>query len=178
MREVEVKLAVSDPSAVERRLARLGARFEGESEEENHLVAWRGRLLRIRFLRGAGALLTYKGPVEPSRYKRRTERELRLGEPWSRWIRSFVRREPDYRKRRRLWTWGEVEVSLDLLLDETERGGRGRYIEIEGRGEDAVDRAVRALALTHARVVRSSYPAIAARWRQGRPPPRGTPRRR
>lgn len=105
--EIEIKLRVDDAAEMGRRLRRLRARSFGRVHEMNTLfdtpdnsLGRSGRVLRVRSTEEVGpakagrgrsrkgerdrrinGVLTYKTPVEGSRYKVRQEREVTVGSP-------------------------------------------------------------------------------------------------
>lgn len=140
--EVEMKFPVADPSALERRLADLGASpSAGQSEEDVYFAhpardfAQTDEALRIR-RRGSDNFLAYKGPKIDPTTKTRHEIDLELppGEASARaWtdLLTVLGFTPvgEVRKRRRKaqvdWKGGPIEISLD------EVEWLGHFVELE-----------------------------------------------
>ncbi len=112
-----------------------------------------GRLLRLRRV-GPHRILTYKGPSEPSRYKKRREIEIDLGDGAGldeifthmgyRAVFRYEKYRTEYVKPR-----GEGKV----LLDETPIGN---FLEIEGPPR-WIDRTARQLGFKHGDYITRSY---------------------
>ena len=171
-REIEIKLPIADIPDLIRKMRRLGASPRGRVLERNVLYDtpdsdfWRrGYLLRIRTetpapsgpIRGGRRLsrVTFKAPISfrnPSRYKERLERELRLrrGGDWEQNLRSIGFRlgfqYEKYRTRFRL-------KGLDLDVDETPAGV---FLELEG-APARIDRVARALGFAPRHYIRGTY---------------------
>ncbi len=85
--EVEIKLRAADVAEARRRLRRAGFRVRRRRVFESNVgydtpagaLGREGKLLRIRRA-GRQVLLTYKGPAEPGRHKRREELEMGLSD--------------------------------------------------------------------------------------------------
>jgi adenylate cyclase, class 2 len=192
-REVEIKLRITDLSALVQGLHRIGAVSRGRVREQNTLydtpeAAFRGsgRLLRLRLETPAPAgrrafgesrgVLTSKAPISgptgrvPSfRYKERLERELRVHAPahWPQKLRALgLKRSFCYDKFRTTYRLRGSRLHLDL--DETPVG---IFLELEGRPE-AIDRAAHALGFAPRDYIRGTYwdVYIADCRRRGRTP--------
>jgi adenylate cyclase class 2 len=155
--EIEAKIRITDPEALRRQMAARGLVAGGTVLEINRLfddgedsLTRSGSALRLREerpLEGGAArrtLLTYKGPREPSRMKRRSEIETSVGaaEPMA----AFR-----YEKRRTTWNVGDCEVVLD------EVPYLGWYAEVEGPTEEAVLKCLADLGLKDRPIITESY---------------------
>jgi adenylate cyclase class 2 len=172
MREVEIKLRISDMSGLVRQLGRLGATPQGRVFERNTLYDTpdsdfrkRGRLLRLRIetpapsgaIRGGRrrAVITSKTPA-PARpgspYKQKFEREapVRYPEHWDRVLRSIGLR-PGFRYEKYRTTFRLPGLHLDL--DETPVGV---FLELEGTPR-AIDRVACALGFAPRDYIRGTY---------------------
>jgi len=190
--EVEVKLRVKDAAAMKRKLVKIGARplkrevasKDGRVHELNTLfdtpqggLARHGQLVRIR-VEGASAnakgeraaVLTYKGPAEPStagapssatagKYKIREEIEATIGEPEALkrilealGLRGWFKYEK-YRTTFALPGTAKWAAGLAIELDETPIGD---FLELEGPPE-AIDRAARELGYSEADYITKNY---------------------
>ena len=145
--EVEIKLKVSNPAALKRRLAALGFRVVRRYFESNHLFDFpdqklrRARtLLRLRFA-GNANLLTFKGsPLRSRDYKIRAEYETDVQDGKALWqvLEGLGLREAfRYEKYRTVYgrklpdrkPAGQARESAELVYDETPIGN---YLELEG----------------------------------------------
>ncbi|MCH7813995.1 MAG: class IV adenylate cyclase, partial [Planctomycetes bacterium] len=142
--EIEAKLRVDSHDEVRSALQRHGAVALGQVLETNHILdnadgrlRSQGGALRLRINApvgggAAGAVLTFKGPVEPGRLKRRRELETGLDDPATTLellaVLGFVE-VMVYAKRRDSYRLGNCRVELDEvpLL--------GCFVEIEGAAE-------------------------------------------
>lgn len=179
-RETEIKLRVSDLSAIRRRLRELGARAGKRVHEMNTLfdtrastLRKRGHLLRLRRADGV-SVVTWKGPGQPSRsrsrYKVREEREWKVRRPMllvaelaQRGLRPSFRYEK-FRTEFRLTR----DKGAKVLLDETPIG---YFLELEGSRRQ-IDRAARQLGHSPEDYLTSSYGALYLAYcrRHGRRP--------
>jgi adenylate cyclase, class 2 len=177
--EIEIKLRVEDTAEMARRLRRLGARSLGRVHERNtlfdspdHSLGQSGRVLRVRSTEEVGAakagrgreggrrrrvrgVLTYKSPVEESRYKVRQEIEVTVGSPEQAELilqglgfRSWFQ----YEKFRTTYRVPGL-LRLVIVLDETPIGV---FLELEGAPE-AIDRAAKLLGYGPGDYLRESY---------------------
>jgi len=171
-REVEIKLPVSDITALLRSLRHLRAVSRGRVFERNALYDTplsdfrrRGRLLRLRIetpapfwgARGGSrrALLTAKAPVPSSatsRYKQRLEREMAVvpRRRWTEILRSLGLR-PTFRYEKYRTAFRLPGLNLDL--DETPVGN---FLELEG-APSAIDRVARTLGFSPRDYIRGTY---------------------
>lgn len=131
--EKKYRLAEGQKEALLEALGALGAEFRGEDFEENilfsnaELLAKRA-VLRLRRI-GEKTILTFKQRIEnDSAVKQNTEYETAVAD-FDETARIFeslgYRRSLVYEKRRRTWTFRQVEIVLDALPF-------GDFMEIEG----------------------------------------------
>jgi adenylate cyclase class 2 len=160
-KEVEIKVAVGDTVALERRLRDLGFHIHHPRVFESNVMydlpnsdlRRRGELIRLR-RSGQTAVFTYKGPAIVNRHKEREELEvtvdeagvfeqilLRLG-----YVSTFR-----YEKYRTEWSL-DGEDGL-VMVDETPIGS---FIEIEGPPE-WIDRCAEQLGFRTSDYIYSSY---------------------
>ncbi len=166
MIEIEAKLRVDDLEAVRLALTSSGGQFVGRYIEHNHILdrsdgdlREAGCGLRVRAMDAidgepAAATLTFKGAVEPSTYKRRTEIQTTVGDAGAtiRLLTALGFIEVlSYRKVRESWKLGGCCVELDEvpLL--------GKYVEIEGDSEAVIGEVQRTLGLDGVAHVSGSY---------------------
>lgn len=166
-KEVEIKFALDDLRAIERKLRALGFRREtARTHEMNTLydlpgavLRQRGELLRLRKY-GGGWTLTHKGPGRAGRHKSRVETETAVenGERMH-GILAALGFAPSFRyeKFRIEWSDGTGHV----VLDETPIGNYG---EIEGPPR-WIDRTARALGITPSQYITDSYAQLFADWK-------------
>ncbi len=112
-----------------------------------------GKLLRLRRA-GLHRFLTYKGPSEPSRYKKRQEIEIDLhnGEGLDE-IFTHLGYRPVFRYEKFRTEYAKPRVEGKIMLDETPIGN---YLEIEGSPR-WIDRTARALGFKKADYITRSY---------------------
>ena len=189
--EVEIKLRVSDPAALRRQLARLGARRLRRMYEYNILydtdrrdLFRRGQLLRLRVEtrarngltpprhanRSVPGLLTYKGPAaRDSRYKVREEAEVPVRD--SATVEPVMRAlglRPWFRYEKFRTTYGLPRLKgLRIELDETPVGA---FLELEGERK-GIDRAARLLGYIPKDYITASYWDLYVRERRRRGQP-------
>ena len=177
--ELEAKYRVGDFAAVRRALRAAGAAYLGTAEETDtffdtprrHLYrSGRGlRLRRVRVLRSVaggrkgGWLLTVKGPSRPnSRMKVRREEQTPIADGLA--MRRMLAEAglPAFvtlTKRRATYRLGRCLVELDELP------GLGRFVEIEGPSQRAVEAARRGLGLDDKPIAKSYLALIEAKGR-------------
>lgn len=170
--EVEIKLKVDTHELLRTRLQQLGAEPLGRVLEINRILdnAERTMLatdrgLRVRECRDENgalvrAMLTFKGPRQPGKIKRREEIELTIDDPATAadlleqlGFREAVR----FEKRRETWRLGECLVELD------EVPYLGAFVEIEGPEEGRIEQIRGPLGLADTPLVRSSYIGLLVR---------------
>jgi adenylate cyclase class 2 len=202
--EIEIKLRIAKVSALRRRLNQLGAReVSPRTHESNTLydtpkkvLARRGQLIRIRIEkprperrgknrpRPAQAVLTFKGPPQPSshvrsaidttrnksRYKVREEIEIAISdaEQMHRILAALGLR-PMFRYEKFRTTYALRGLrNLKIEFDETPIGA---FLELEGSAS-AIDRAARLLGYPRSHYITQTYGTlyIADRRRHGSRP--------
>lgn len=166
-KEVEIKFALDDLRALERKLRALRFRRQtARTHEMNTLydlpgavLRQRGELLRLRKY-GDGWTLTHKAPGLAGRHKTRVETETGVenGERMH-GILSALGFAPSfqYEKFRSEWSDGTGHV----VLDETPIGNFG---EIEGPPR-WIDRTARALGIAPSQYITDSYAQLFADWK-------------
>jgi len=136
MYEVEQKYRVRDPERVRKCLLKMGARKVRSGMEYNELFDFFGLLrgkqscLRLRHHKNKQGVLTLKGPRMKSRYKKRMEIELSVGDhKVAKTLITFLGFEmvTHYKKRREEYRLGPASVTLDHLAR------IGWFVEIETR---------------------------------------------
>jgi adenylate cyclase class 2 len=160
--EIEIKLRLPDKIEKMRRLLReTGFRVaKGRVLESNILfdnskraLRKHGKLIRLRRV-GPHRLLTYKGPSEQSRYKKRREIEIdfkdgaHLDE-----IFLHMGYRPVFRYEKYRTEYEMQRVDGKVLLDETPIGN---FLEIEGRPR-WIDRTARVLGFSTTDYITRSY---------------------
>jgi adenylate cyclase class 2 len=185
VREIEVKLRISDPPALLAKVSQLRARCHGRVFERNTLYDTpnedfrrAGRLLRLRIetpapVKGTPggarkAVFTSKAPApgSPGRYKEKLEREAIVRSPakWPPKLRALGFRPGFcYEKCRTTFRL----AGLRLELDETPVG---TFLELEGAPR-AIDRTARALGFFPRDYIRGTYWDLFQATRRGRAHP-------
>ncbi len=175
--EIEGKFRVESHEPVRSRLRTLGAVRIGTVREVNHIfddagraLLGSGRGLRVRELTvldgpSRPSTLTYKGPRTDATLKTREEIETPVGDARAarRILASlgFVEAVV-FEKRRESWELAECRVELDELPH------LGRYVEIEGPDESAVNRTQEMLGLAREAFVAETYVGMAAAYCRAR----------
>ncbi len=164
--EIEAKIKVDSHDAVRVRLKELGATHIGTARENNRIFDDRKkklrkagcglRIRRIDVLDGdpSSSSITYKGPVQPSVLKVRSEINIDIADAEdAASIFEALGFEPfiTFEKIRESWQLGACRVELDELpmLD--------TFIEIEGPTEADVTRAKSDLGFASAETITQSY---------------------
>ena len=112
-----------------------------------------GKLIRVRRVRD-GLLLTYKGPSEPSRYKKRRELEIEL--PGSAPISAILLQigyHPVFRYEKYRTEYSKRSNEGKVLVDETPVGN---YLELEGSPR-WIDRTAKQLGFSKSDYITRSY---------------------
>lgn len=168
--ETEIKLVVSSPRGLRRRLAELGFRsVRARHFESNYLFDFSGQrlrkarcLLRLRFANEQG-LLTFKGPPLRSRdYKIRREMETHVSD--GHLLREILlnlgmREVFRYEKYRTVYAprgKKDVAEAPQLVFDETPIGN---FLELEGP-KTWIDEVARELGYSRADYITESYAAL------------------
>jgi adenylate cyclase class 2 len=128
------------------------------------------RVRAVQVLAGApqAATLTFKGPVQPGRFKSREELEVEVQDAarMAELLRGLgFEAQLVYEKRRERWLSGACHVELDELP------GLGCFVEVEGPDEAAIDHIRARLGLAEMPMIRDSYVAMVLRWLDSRCPP-------
>ena len=112
-----------------------------------------GKLIRVRRV-GKHTLLTYKGPSEPSRYKKRQEIEIELplASPIGA-ILTLIGHHPVFRYEKYRTEYGKRNNDGKVLVDETPSGN---FLEIEGSPR-WIDRTAKLLRFSKKDYVTRSY---------------------
>jgi adenylate cyclase class 2 len=160
--EIEIKLRLpADISKIRRTLRKLGFRVaERRSHETNVLfdnphspLGRQGKLIRIRRV-GRLALLTYKGPSQSVRYKKRHELEVYLSDAK---VAEEIFKKIGYQQVFRYEKFRTAYLNLDepgkVLLDETPVGN---FLELEGAPR-WIGRTARLLGFSEADYITGSY---------------------
>jgi adenylate cyclase class 2 len=170
--ETELKIPVSDLTAVRTRLTGLEAQLTSENgreinvllDTEDRQLARRGCLLRLRSYHAA-RILTFKGPASfDGGVKARPEHEAKCEnlEQMHTVLEALgYRRVARYEKDREAWRVGGVEV----VLDHTRMGD---FVEVEGPSA-LLGPVTRSLGLDPADAVRGSYMSLWAEFRESHP---------
>lgn len=168
--EIEAKLKIESPEQIESKLAELGAEFVAEQLQTDYhfdtddlTISMSDSALRLRLERVGEDLtcfLTYKGPKEKSRVKRRPEIQTEVKDPDA--IENILaalgyRKTLTVEKTRRLWLLEKCEVAIDnvQLL--------GDFVEIEGPTEDEISVVQSRLGLSDLPHIPRGYAALLAR---------------
>jgi adenylate cyclase, class 2 len=164
--EIEAKIKVADFAPVRQRLEQCSAKFRCSVLETNTFFDRDDRSLfakdqglRLRHTRdrktnAEAAIITFKGPRQPGRLKRREELELTVDNAVSAiaLLESLgFSRVVTFQKRRESWDLGKCHVELD------EMPHVGTFVEIEGPDETAVLKVRDQLLLSENPLVRASY---------------------
>ncbi|HMD49298.1 MAG TPA: class IV adenylate cyclase [Bryobacteraceae bacterium] len=160
--EIEIKLRLPDKLAkIRHALHQAGFRIAKPRMHESNILfdnskrtmRQHGKLLRLRRA-GAHRFLTYKGPSEPSRYKKRQEIEIDfhdgagLDE-----IFAHLGYRPVFRYEKYRTEYAKPRMDGKIMLDETPIGN---YLEIEGSPR-WIDRTARALGFESGDYITRSY---------------------
>lgn len=179
--EVEAKIKVDAHEAIQARLAALGARRLGSVLEKNAIfddpsgsLFKRDCGLRVRTCRHndgrSSATLTFKGPQQPGPLKRRQEIELAITESAA--ARELLRglgylEVLGFEKRRETWELQPSEdrqkspsASAPCRVELDELPHLGRFVEIEGPSEAAIEDARASLGLSDHPLIRATYVAL------------------
>lgn len=175
--EIELKLPISDPTALQARLLELGFHIDTpRTFEHNTLYDTPSRDLRARTeilrIRQYGEIwtVTHKGLADPhnspdgSRYKVRIETETTVSDgPTLAAIFERLGYSPAfvYEKYRTEWSHSD-EPSAHLVIDETPIG---TYAELEGP-PDWIDNTLNLLSIDPATCLTDSYGKLFLNWKQ------------
>ena len=177
MLEIEAKIKVEDFLSIKECLNGLGAASIGQYQETNRffdmpartlLAADQGLRLRRKHDLAANSdqfILTFKGPCQSGPLKKREERELVVasGSDAVALLESLGYQQIfQFEKRREIWRCGDCEIALDDLAT------LGRFVEIEGPYDQAIQKLVQQLGLGGRPLIRESYVALLMRSGGGR----------
>jgi adenylate cyclase class 2 len=167
-RETEIKLAVESAAAARRLLHRAGFRiarrrvFEANTVFDTAEGSLRSARELLRVREAAGEVkLTYKGPPEAGRHKRREELETDAGS--ARTISTILERlgfHPAFRYEKYRAEYRRPAKAGVATVDETPIG---TYVELEGNGR-WIDRTARELGFTTGQYITASYGALYLEW--------------
>ena len=168
--EIEAKVHIDDPSAVEQSCRKLEAVYGGAWRQSDrffdhpdHRLLENDSALRMRNEApldeaarkvGQRAFLTYKGPRRTGRTKMRAEYEVEVADPE---MMATILGQLDYteafsyEKRRRKWRLGDAEVTLDEVPH------LGLFVEVEGPDEAQVEQTFDRLGLGDRQRITDSY---------------------
>ncbi len=169
MIEIEAKVKVDSLEPVAAALKDAGAELHGECmhhdaffDEPNGRLKKASSGLRLRrevYHDGEKVVLTFKGPKEKAKFKVRKEQEIEIypGDIDSAFelIGSLgFKKIFEYEKKRQLWELGECYVCLDTvpLI--------GTFVEIEGRGDDQIQKVMSKLFPTELEHINTGYPKL------------------
>jgi len=169
--ELEIKGRIESHDPIRRMLKGAGATCVARALESNHILDSRdgalrraGCGLRIRStapMDGSASKgsLTYKGPRQEGRFKRREELEVEVADPLT--MRSIMqalgyREHLVFEKRRETWQMDACKVELDELPL------LGKFVEVEGPTEQAIEAVLARLELTGLTTEPHSYVGLLA----------------
>jgi adenylate cyclase class 2 len=160
--EIEIKLRLPDKlGKIRQALQDLGFRITKHRALESNVLfdnskrALRrnGKLIRVRKM-GPASLLTYKGPSQPGKYKKRQEIEIGLPDASGLdEILAHIGYQPVFRYEKFRTEYARPSNTGKVLLDETPIGN---YLEIEGSPR-WIDQTARLLGFAHADYITRSY---------------------
>jgi len=162
--EIEAKLKVPSIKEVQRKLSACGARFVAEQrhkdsyfDDSDMVLTSTDRCMRIRRQLVGGredVILTYKGPKEKDKFKRRRELELEVKDSVS--AEEFFsvlgyEKVLSFEKKRQVYHLGDCEIALDEvpLL--------GDFVEIEGPSAEKIVNVQKVLGLSDVPHITQSY---------------------
>lgn len=171
-REIEIKLAITDPAGARRRLRAEGFRvhrgrvFESNTVFDTPELTMRAASLLLR-VRQAGRIstLTFKGPPLPAKHKTREELELEISSAGT--MAAIVERlgfRPVFRYEKYRTEFRRPGSSGTVTLDETPIGW---YLELEGAPR-WIDQTARELGFSEGDYITASYGALYQQWRPSR----------
>lgn len=160
--EIEIKLRLPGKlGKIRRRLHAVGFRMTKRRALESNILfdnskrtlRKHGKLIRVRTTSGRG-VLTYKGPVEPSKYKKRPELEIDLPNGASiQAIFTHMGYRPVFRYEKFRTEYANSSAAGKVLLDETPIGN---FVEIEGTPR-WIDHTARLLGFSAKDYITRSY---------------------
>jgi adenylate cyclase class 2 len=159
--EIEIKLRLpEDLAKIRRSLRGLGFRIVKHRMLESNVLfdnakrtlRKHGKLIRVRRV-GPHNLLTYKGPSEPGKYKKREEIEIDLAGDAIDGIFGHIGYHPVFRYEKFRTEYAKPPQLGKVLLDETPIGN---FLELEGSTR-WIDRTARQLGYTSRDYITRSY---------------------
>jgi len=160
--EIEIKLRLpSDVAKMRRTLSGQGFRVAiARSHEMNVLfesqknpLGKQGKLIRVRRV-GKETILTYKGPSQSTKYKKRQELEVHLSDAAIfEEILKQISYEPAFRYEKFRTEYVQPSSAGRVMLDETPVGN---FLELEGRPR-WIDHTAKLLGFSAADYITSSY---------------------
>lgn len=171
--EIEAKMKVDDFGPFRRQLAARGAVRVGSVLETNTFFDTADRQLvsqdkglRLRRTRDDKTgqeefIITFKGPLRHGELKTREEAEVQVDDAQrATALLHALGYEPtlSFEKRRESWQLDECKIELDELPI------LGRYVEIEGPGEEAVMQMRRKLNLDDQPLIQTGYITMLSRY--------------
>lgn len=175
--EIEIKLRLNgNLTEIRTSLRELGFRVSKSRVHESNVLldtpngALRshGKLIRVRRV-GVRSVLTYKGPSELGKYKKRHEIEVPLPDAFGvERILNEIGYRPIFRYEKFRTEYSKSPAPGKVLLDETPIGN---YLEIEGSPR-WIDRTARLLGFSTSDYITRSYGYLYLAWcRERRSPP-------
>ena len=165
--EIETKIRVESFDSVISGLKGFGAAFEGKVlqrdsffvDKEKKLIATdRGLRLRRQMSDGVErVILTYKGPRQKTGFKSRREIEVVVDNFES--MKDILlalgfEKGIEFEKKRDYWSLNKCEICLDELPM------LGKFVEVEGPGEEAICRVLDAIGLSASDHIDMSYAGL------------------
>ena len=167
--EIEAKIKVDSLEKIAQRLKEAGADFKCDVVERDSyfadadgVVVKKGCGLRLRVLKTDGDekyILTYKGPKQGGRYKKRQEVEVVVDGPEAMeemLLAMGCERRLTFEKKRSLWELDGCMVSLDELPL------LGSFIEVEGPDEETISKVLGQLGIDGAEHIGKGYARMMA----------------
>lgn len=167
--EIEAKIKVDSLEKIAQRLKDAGAEFKCDVTERDSYFAdaggsivKKGCGLRLRVLKtgdGEKYILTYKGPKQGGRYKKRQEIEVGVDGPEA--MEEMLstmgcEKRLTFEKKRSLWELDGCMVSLDELPL------LGSFIEVEGPDEETISKVLVQLGIDGAEHICKGYARMMA----------------
>ena len=165
--EIEAKVKVDGLDAIGERLAELGAEH---GDDVTHLDTYYGGgagvlikpgcVLRLRRRINAASekvILTYKGPKQKGRFKKRTEIEVEVADyPVMAGLLEALgyQKELIIEKRRRFWRFRGCAICLDELPL------LGSFVEVEGPAEGIIEQVLAAIGLGELEHINKGYAGL------------------
>ncbi len=165
--EIEAKVKVDGLDAIGDRLEGLGAEHRGDV---THLDTYYGGGAGVLIKRGCGlrlrrridtagekVILTYKGPKQKGRFKKRTEIEVEVADysVMAGLLEALgYQKELIIEKRRRFWRFRDCAICLDELPL------LGSFVEVEGPAEDIIEQVLAAIGLGGLEHINKGYAGL------------------